>query len=71
MRAVTQTHGCSWQVFELTLFTKGDELYGGLKAIRAQIAYETKTAAYASFKRIVLIMMRPDLLILLQWRCCT
>ena len=53
MRAATQTHGCSWQVFELTLFIiKGDELYGGLKAIRAQIACETATAAYASLKQI-------------------
>jgi hypothetical protein len=52
MRGATQTHGCSWQVFELTLFIKGDELYGGLKAIRAQIACETTTAAYASLKRI-------------------
>jgi hypothetical protein len=67
MRAATQTHGCSWQVFELTLFTKGDELYGGLKAIRAQIACESTTAAYARLETNLLIMVCPYPLFLLQW----
>jgi hypothetical protein len=49
--------------FNLKFFVQGEELYGGLKAIRAQIACETKTAACVGptclRRHIYLILHRP------------
>ena len=50
-------------IFESDVF-QGEELYGGLKAIRAQIACETKTTACVARTRLL-----RHIFLTLYWSC--